>query len=57
MSERSHLANTGAIGGTIIIGGTVVSGWYLLAVAMAIVAVGALCVRVGFRRKRAYNQA
>lgn len=50
MSDNGHLAATGA--GSIVIGSTIVTGWYLLAFALTIVLVGAIAIRVGFRRKR-----
>lgn len=56
MSDNGQLAQTG-IGGAVIIGGTVYTGYYLLALAVAIVGVGALLVRYGFRRKQSVNEA
>ncbi len=54
MSDQ--LARTGAAGGALVIGSTVITGWYLLTVALAVVAVGAFCIRVGFRRDRKVSQ-
>lgn len=50
MSDQ--LARTGAAAGAIVIGTTVITGWWLLAAALTFVAVGALTIRVGFRRGR-----
>jgi hypothetical protein len=47
-----QLARTGTAAGAIVIGTTVITGWWLLAAAFTIVAVGALCIRVGFRQGR-----
>ncbi|MFF0597856.1 hypothetical protein [Streptomyces antibioticus] len=49
MSDQ--LARTGTAG-ALVIGGVAVTGWYLLAAALAVVTVGALCIRAGFRRGR-----
>ena len=54
MSDHARLAQTGA--GALVIGGTIITGWYLLAIAAAIVAVGALMIRFGFRRGRGAGQ-
>lgn len=51
MSDNAQLARTGTAG-ALVIGATVITGWYLLAAALAVVAVGALAIRVGFRRGR-----
>ncbi|MFF7142284.1 hypothetical protein ACFZB5_13680 [Streptomyces nodosus] len=50
MSDNARLAQTGA--GALVIGTTIITGWWLLAVAAAVVAVGALCIRFGFRRDK-----
>ena len=54
MSDNAKLAHTGA--GAIVIGTTVITGWWILATAVGIVAVGALCIRFGFRRNRGAGQ-
>lgn len=54
MSDQ--LARTGTAAGTIVIGTTVITGWWLLAAALTIVAVGAICIRVGFRPGRGAGQ-
>jgi hypothetical protein len=54
VSDHAHLARTGTI--AIVIGGAVISGWYLLAVAGAVIAAGALLIRFGFRRGRNAGQ-
>lgn len=54
MSDNAKLAHTGA--GALVIGTTVITGWWILGVAAAIVAVGALCIRVGFRRGKTAGQ-
>lgn len=54
MSDQ--LARTGTAAGAIVIGTTVITGWWLLAAALAVVAVGALCIRVGFRRGKGANE-
>ncbi|HET6636792.1 MAG TPA: hypothetical protein VFH77_17375 [Streptomyces sp.] len=51
MSDNAQLARTGTMGG-LIIGTTVVSGWWLLAIAFTVIAVGAIAIRVAFRRGR-----
>lgn len=55
MSDHSQLAKTGA-GGALVIGGTVVTGWWLLAIALGIVLIGAVGVRYGFRSGRSASQ-
>ncbi|MFE7129306.1 hypothetical protein ACFVIM_00405 [Streptomyces sp. NPDC057638] len=45
-----HLAKTGAL--TVAIGGAAISGWQILLVVALPVLLGALLVRVGFRRRR-----
>lgn len=52
MSDNTQLARTGTAAGAIVIGTTVITGWWLLAGAVGIVAVGALLVRFGFRPGR-----
>lgn len=47
MSDNAQLARTGAAG-VLVVGGTAVTGWWLLAAALAVVAVGALCIRIGW---------
>lgn len=47
MSDNQQLARTGA--GALVIGTTVITGWYLLAIALTIVVVGALIIRFAFR--------
>lgn len=56
MSGKSQLAQTG-VGGAVVIGGTVYTGYWLLLIALGLVAVGALAVRYGFRRSRGMNEA
>jgi hypothetical protein len=56
MSGKAQLAQTG-LGGAIVIGGVAYTGYWLLAIAVGLVAVGALAVRLGFRRKRAVSEA
>lgn len=55
MSDHARLASTG-IGGALAIGGAVITGWWLLAAAAGIVAVGALAIRFGFRRGKNAGQ-
>ncbi|MGW1890457.1 hypothetical protein ACWCP6_09335 [Streptomyces sp. NPDC002004] len=57
MSENSQLARTGSAAGAIVVGGTVITGWWLLGVAAAVVCLGALLIRVGFRRNRSAGQS
>ncbi|MFD4968932.1 hypothetical protein [Streptomyces sp. NPDC058424] len=54
MSDHGKLASTGA--GALVIGTTVITGWYLLAIAAGLVAIGALCIRFGFRRGKNAGQ-
>jgi hypothetical protein len=54
MSDQ--LARTGTAAGALVIGTTVITGWWLLAAAFAVVAVGAICVRVAFRPGRQAGQ-
>lgn len=56
MSDKAQLAQTGTAAGALVIGGTVVTGWWLLAIALAIVAVGAVAIRLGFRGRRGLSQ-
>ncbi|KAF4410767.1 MULTISPECIES: hypothetical protein [Streptomyces] len=51
MSDHAQIASTGTAG-AITLGGTVIAGWWLLAVALGIVLVGALTVRLCFRSGR-----
>ncbi|MEU7403835.1 hypothetical protein [Streptomyces sp. NPDC044948] len=46
----NQLARTGTAG-TLVIGGVAVTGYYLLALAFAVVLVGALCIRLAFRHR------
>ncbi|WP_381797251.1 hypothetical protein [Streptomyces niveus] len=50
MSDQ--LARTGTAAGAIVIGTTVITGWWLLTIALVLVAIGAVAIRVGFRRGR-----
>lgn len=52
MSGNSQLARTGTAAGAIVIGSTVVTGYWLLAGALAVVGLGALLIRFSFRRGR-----
>ncbi|CBG73089.1 putative phage-encoded membrane protein [Streptomyces scabiei 87.22] len=54
MSDQ--LARTGTAAGAIVIAGTAITGWWLLTAALTLVAVGALSIRVGFRRGRTAGQ-
>lgn len=54
MSDNAKLASTGA--GALVIGTTVITGWWLLAAAAGLVAVGALVVRFGFRSGKSAAQ-
>ncbi|MFG2134574.1 hypothetical protein ACGFNV_43390 [Streptomyces sp. NPDC048751] len=56
MSENSQLARTGSAAGAIVVGGTVITGWWLLGIAAAIVCMGAVLIRVGFRPNRSAGQ-
>lgn len=55
MSDNQQLAHTGA--GVLVIGTTVITGWWLLGAAAAIVLVGAVCIRFGFRPGKNAGQA
>jgi hypothetical protein len=57
VSDNAQLAKTGTAAGAIVVGGAVITGWYLLAIAVGIVAVGALAVRFGFRRGKNAGQS
>lgn len=48
MSDNAQLAKTGTAG-ALVIGGVAVTGFWLLALALAIVLVGAALIRVAFR--------
>ncbi|WP_432589957.1 hypothetical protein ABVG11_34345 [Streptomyces sp. HD1123-B1] len=56
MSDNAQIARTGSAAGGIVIGTTVITGWWLLAVAVAIITIGAIAVRIGFRRDRQAGQ-
>ncbi|MCG0284424.1 hypothetical protein [Streptomyces sp. PSAA01] len=56
MSDNAQLARTGSAAGAIVVGSTVITGWWLLAVAVGIIAAGALAIRFGFRRGRQAGQ-
>lgn len=49
MSDNAQLARTGTAAGAIVIGTTVITGWWLLAIALAIVVLGAVLIRFSFR--------
>jgi hypothetical protein len=49
VSDNTQLARTGTAAGALVIGTTVITGWYLLAGAIAVVAVGAILIRLAFR--------
>jgi hypothetical protein len=55
VSDNQQLAHTGA--GVLVIGTTVITGWWLLGAAAAIVLIGAVCIRFGFRRNRGADQS
>jgi hypothetical protein len=55
MSDHNQLARTGT-GAALVIGGTAITGFWLLAVAFGLVAVGAIAIRFGFRRGRSAGQ-
>lgn len=57
MSDNAQLARTGTAAGAIVVGGAVITGWWLLAIAVGVVAIGALCVRFGFRRGKGAGQS
>lgn len=56
MSDNTQLARTGTAAGALVIGTTVITGWWLLAAAAGVVAVGALCIRFGFRQGKNAGQ-
>ena len=56
MSDTAQLARTGTAG-ALVIGGTLYTGWYLLAIATAIVVTGALIIRLSFRPRLAAGQS
>ncbi|MGN7139035.1 hypothetical protein [Streptomyces pseudogriseolus] len=56
MSDNAALARTGTAG-AIAIGGAVITGWWILAVALAVVLVGAVLIRVAFRPGLTAGQA
>jgi hypothetical protein len=56
VSDNSQLAHTGTVAGAIVVGGAVITGWWLLAIAVGLVAVGALVIRLGFRRHKAAGE-
>ncbi|MFI0718106.1 hypothetical protein [Streptomyces sp. NPDC021224] len=45
---HNQLAHTGT--GVIVIGGLTLAGWWMVAAALVLVVLGAVCVRYGFRR-------
>ncbi|MFD8739626.1 hypothetical protein ACFV06_32600 [Streptomyces sp. NPDC059618] len=45
---HNQLAHTGT--GVLVVGGLTLTGWWMVAAAAALVTVGTLCVRYGFRR-------
>jgi hypothetical protein len=47
-----QLARTGTGAGAIVIGTTIITGWWLLTAAAAVILVGALVIRLSFRRGR-----
>ncbi|MFC8720495.1 hypothetical protein [Kitasatospora sp. NPDC057198] len=47
---QNQLARTGA--GVLVLGGLTLAGWWVAVAAAALIAVGVLCVRTGFRRGR-----
>jgi acyl dehydratase len=56
MSDHAQLARTGTAAGVIVVGGTAITGWWLLAIAFAIIGLGAVAIRFGFRRGRTAGQ-
>ena len=56
MSDHAQLAKTGTAAGAIVIGTTVITGWWILAISVGIIAVGAIVIRFGFRRGRTAGQ-
>jgi hypothetical protein len=57
VSDNAQLAKTGSAAGAIVIGSTVITGWWLLGAAAALVLIGALCIRFGFRPGRSAGQS
>lgn len=57
MSDHNQLARTGTTAGAIVIGGTALTGGWLLAAAVGVVALGALFIRLSFRRTRGAGQS
>ncbi|MFJ8604523.1 hypothetical protein ACIREM_38650 [Streptomyces shenzhenensis] len=55
MSDNAQLARTGTAE-ALVLGTTVITGWWLLAIAFALVATGAVVVRLAFRRGRNAGQ-
>jgi hypothetical protein len=55
VSDNAQLARTGTAG-ALVVGGAVITGWWLLAIAAGIVAIGALTIRFGFRRGKNAGQ-
>ncbi|MFF5795779.1 hypothetical protein ACPCAJ_02045 [Streptomyces griseoincarnatus] len=56
MSDNAALARTGTAG-ALAIGGAVITGWWILAVALAVVLVGAVLIRFAFRPGLTAGQA
>ncbi|MGC5034133.1 hypothetical protein ACPXCS_06110 [Streptomyces sp. DT190] len=56
MSDNAQLARTGTAG-ALVIGTTVVTGWWLLAIALTIVIIGAVVIRMSFRPRLAAGQS
>jgi hypothetical protein len=57
VSDNAQLAKTGSAAGAIVIGSTIITGWWLLGIAAGIVLIGALAVRLGFRRGKGAGQS
>ncbi|MEU0584563.1 hypothetical protein [Streptomyces sp. NPDC006132] len=56
MSDNAQLARTGTAG-ALVIGTTVVTGWWLLAIALTIVIIGAVVIRLAFRPRLTAGQS
>lgn len=56
MSDNPQLARTGTAAGSLVIGTTVITGWWILAAAITVVAVGAILIRFSFRHGRQAGQ-
>jgi hypothetical protein len=56
VSDNAQLARTGTAG-ALVIGGTLYTGWYLLAIALVIVAIGAVTIRLSFRPRLTAGQS